>query len=50
MKIKNYLQSKMHKEKLQSILNLRKSNASQPHKNKKSYSRKQKHKNKFDDE
>ena len=38
------------KEKLQSILNLRKSNASQPHKNKKNYSRKQKHKNKIVDE
>lgn len=49
MKIKNYLQSKMHKEKLKAILDLRKSNASQPHKNKKNYSRKQKHKNKFDE-
>lgn len=49
MKIKNYLQSKMHKEKLQSILNLRKSNSAQPHKNKKTYSRKQKHKKDFDE-
>jgi hypothetical protein len=46
MKIKNYLQTKMHKEKLKAILDLRKSNASVPHKNKKSYSRKVKHKNK----
>lgn len=46
MKIKNFLQTKMHKDKLKQILDLRKSNASQPHKNKKTYSRKQKHKNK----
>jgi hypothetical protein len=50
MKIKKYLQSKMHKEKLQSILNLRKSNSAQPHKNKKTYSRKNKYKNKIVDE
>lgn len=49
MKIKNFLKTKMHKNKLQNILDLRKSNASQPHKNKKTYSRKQKHKNNFDD-
>jgi hypothetical protein len=49
MKIKNYLKTKMHKEKLKQILDLRKSNASQPHKNKKNYSRKQKHKNNFDE-
>lgn len=49
MKIKNYLKSKMHKEKLNAILNLRKSNASQPHKNKKNYSRKVKHKNNFEE-
>lgn len=50
MKIKNYLQNKMHKEKLKFILDLRKSNSAQPHKNKKTYSRKQKHKNNFDDD
>ena len=49
MKIKKYLQSKMHKEKLQSILDLRKSNSAQPHKSKKTYSRKRKHKNNFDE-
>jgi stalled ribosome alternative rescue factor ArfA len=47
MKIKNFL--KMKKEKIEFIQNLRRSNASQPHKNKKSYSRKQKHKNNFEE-
>jgi hypothetical protein len=49
MKIKNYLKNKMNKEKLNFILDLRKSNSAQPHKNKKNYSRKRKHKNNFDE-
>lgn len=49
MKIKNFIQNKMHKEKLNEILNLRKSSASAPHKNKKNYSRKLKHKKEFDE-
>jgi hypothetical protein len=49
MKIKNLLKQKMHQTKIEFIQNLRRSNAAQPHKNKKNYSRKQKHKNIFDE-
>ena len=49
MKIKNALKQKMHKSKIEFIQNLRRSNAAQPHENKKRYTRKRKHKNIFED-
>lgn len=49
MKLKNAFKQKMHKTKLEFIQNLRRSNAAQPHENKKRYNRKQKHKNKLDE-
>jgi hypothetical protein len=41
-------QLKMIPERIEAIQNLRRSNAAQPHKNKKAYSRKSKYKNNLD--